>query len=694
MNGQAKPLVKYMDGSDTRFIIPVYQRNYDWKIENCKQLYDDLKRVIKDSRDSHFFGSIVSVVNTKGASSEFLIIDGQQRITTISLLFLALVNLLKKKILTDERGNLGKKIEETYLLDPYQPEEKKVKLKPIKDDQEAFLKLFETEDEYDKTSNVTQNYLYFYNRIKTEFEEGGGMTADELFSAVCSLEVIDISLDPLKDDAQLIFESLNSTGLGLSEGDKIRNYILMGLDNNSQEKYYKDYWNKIEKNTDYEVSDFARHYLTVKTGKTPAIKNVYGMFKAYVETHQTKTIILLEDMTKYSKYYYAISHATIGNADVNNTFSRLNVLDMSVSIPYFLSLLDYMDEVKLSKEELAEIVKTIEIFIFRRLVCAVPTNSLNKIFAQLHRDCLKYKSDGVCYADVLKYILTRKSSSGRLPKDNEFLLNIEEKDFYSMQAKNKMYLFDRLENRNTVEHTNVIENMQSGTYTIEHIMPQTLSGAWKKALGDDYQRVYDTWINRIANLTLTGYNSQYKNRPFIDKRDTADGFRDSHLHINSFIAECDKWTEDELKERNEQMKALFLKLWPYPMTDFVPEIAINEIHSLDEDFDFKGKHLVAFIFLDTPYTTNVWSEMYQQVVKQMIELDATIIYKYAKSSSRSGLSLHFTTIETDGFVQIDDKLFLYVASSTMSKINCLKKLFEEYDIDSSELIMEIQSEDN
>ena len=694
MNGQAKPLVKYMDGSDTRFIIPIYQRNYDWKIDNCKQLFDDLKKIIRDGRDSHFFGSIVSVVNTKGVSSEFLIIDGQQRITTISLLFLALANLLKEGVLTDIRGNLAKKIEDTYLVDPYQPEEKKVKLKPIKDDQKAFLMLFESDDEYDKTSNITQNYLYFYDRIKTEFERGDGLSADELFGAVCSLEIIDISLDPVKDDAQLIFESLNSTGLDLSEGDKIRNYILMGLDSNCQEKYYNSYWNKIEKNTGYEVSDFARHYLTVKTGKTPAIKNVYNVFKTYVEINKIDKLDLLEDMTQYSKYYNNLSAANVGSEAANSALQRLNVLGMSVSIPYFLSLLNYMEEAALSKDEFAGVVNTIEIFIFRRLVCNVPTNALNKIFAQLHRDCLKYKHDDVSYLDVLKYILTSKSASGRLPKDNEFLINVEEKDFYSMQPKNKMYLFDKLENQNSVEHTNVVENMQSGKYTIEHIMPQTLSSAWKESLGSDYQRIYDTWLNRIANLTLTGYNSQYKNRPFIDKRDIADGFKDSHLHINYYISTCEKWTEVELKERNTQMKELFLKLWPYPKTSFVPAVTINEAHSLDEDFDFTGKHLVSFIFLDTPYTSNVWSEMYQEIVKQLSEIDATIVYRFAKCSSRSGLASHFTTKAKEGYVKIADKLYLYVASSTMSKLNCLKKLFEAYKIDGSELIMEIQNDND
>lgn len=684
MNGQAKPLVKFLDGSDTRFIIPVYQRNYDWKIENCRQLYDDLKKVIENERESHFFGSVVSVANTKGASSEMLIIDGQQRITTISLLFLAVVNLLKKGKITSEKPNLCEKIENTYLLDPYQPEEKKVKLKPIKDDQDAFLKLFDTDEEYNHASNVTQNYLYFYNRILD-----GELTADELFTAVCSLVIIDISLDPQKDDAQLIFESLNSTGLDLSEGDKIRNFVLMGKEPDKQEQFYNKYWNKIEKDTGYEVSDFVRYYLTVVLSKTPTIKEIYSVFKEYVEKNKIETEVLLQDMLKYARYYKQIRNAVTGNAKVDLIMKRLNVLDMSVSIPYLMAVMDYKEKNLMSEDEFAKILITLETYIFRRLICGVPTNALNKIFSMLHRDCLKYKKDDIAYVDVLIYLLVSKAGSGRLPKDSEFLIGLEEKNIYSMQSKNKMYLFDRFENGDSVEHTNVVELMEDGTYTIEHVMPQTLSVSWKEALGANYQEVYDKWINRLANLTLTGYNSQYSNRAFIDKKNVEKGFKDSHLHINSMIAECNEWTEKELIKRNNLLKEKALKLWAYPETNFEPAAAINEKHYLDDDFDFTGRKIASYTFLDTPYSADSWSEMYQQVVRFLFELDSTIIYKLVKEDT--GLGYHFSEKESSGFVEIAPKVYLYVASSTRSKIGNLRRLFEVYQLDGSELGLEIQN---
>lgn len=681
MFGSAKPLIKYMDGSSTRFIIPVYQRNYDWKINNCKQLFDDLEKIIKNNRENHFFGSIVSVVNTYGDSSELLIIDGQQRITTVSLLFLALVNLLKERKIIDQQGNLAARIENTYLIDQFQPEEKKVKLKPIKDDQDAFLKLFEGAEDYNLSSNVTQNYMYFYSRIlNTE------LTADELYRAICSLLIIDISLDPYRDDAQLIFESLNSTGLDLSEGDKIRNFILMGLVPKDQEKYYNSYWNKIEKNTSYEVSDFIRHYLTVKLTKTPAIKEVYQCFKDYAEKSRIDVEELLQNLLKNSKYYYQIKKSCTGVEKADFVLNRLNILDMNVLIPYLMGLLEYRESTNMSNDEFIESLLTLETYIFRRLICGVPTNALNKIFALLHKDCLKYKNNDDNYVEVLKYILNNKSGSGRMPKDNEFLISFEEKNIYSMQLKNKMYLFDRLENGDFVEHNDVIKLMQEGTYSIEHIMPQTLSKAWRDDLGDNYQEIYDKWINRIANLTLTGYNSHYSNKSFSEKKNAEYGFADSRLYINHMIATCDKWTEEELVKRNSALKEQALKLWKYPESSFTPEIPVNEKHTLDEDYDFKGKHIVSFSFKDTMYSAESWSDMYQQVVKMLYEAGSTIIYKLVNSDD-----YNFTDKENDGYARIAEKVYLYVATSTMLKINSLRRLFGYYQIDGNELMLELEN---
>ena len=278
MKGSECRLIEYMDGSKKRFIIPVYQRNYDWRIENCKQLYDDLVKVIKNNRRSHFFGSLVSVYNVSGRNTEFLVIDGQQRLTTVSLLFLAMYNLIRNNIITSEDSSLADQLYADYLVDRFQPEDTRIKLKPVKNDQTAFGKLFSDPSEYVRGSNLTINYDYFYNRIQKQ-----EITVDELFDAICRLEIISITLDN-DDNPQLIFESLNSTGLDLSEGDKIRNFILMGLPSKKQEEYYEKYWNRIEVCTKYDVSSFVRDYLSVKQQAIPQQKRIYTMLTFLILT--------------------------------------------------------------------------------------------------------------------------------------------------------------------------------------------------------------------------------------------------------------------------------------------------------------------------------------------------------------------------------------------------------------------------
>lgn len=297
MKGSECRLIEYMEGSKKRFIIPVYQRNYDWKTENCKQLYDDLVKVIKNKRRSHFFGSLVSVYEPSGRNTEFLVIDGQQRLTTVSLLLLAMYNLIKSGIITPKDVYLDKQIYEDFLVDKYQPEETRIKLKPVKNDQKAFGKLFNDAREHIRESNLTTNYNYFYERIQKQ-----EISIDELFDAICRLEIINITLNN-EDNPQLIFESLNSTGLDLSEGDKIRNFILMGLPSKEQDEYYDKYWNRIEECTKYDVSSFVRDYLSIKQLAIPSQKKIYISFKDYVDSKSIEPEELLKDLLAYAKRY-------------------------------------------------------------------------------------------------------------------------------------------------------------------------------------------------------------------------------------------------------------------------------------------------------------------------------------------------------------------------------------------------------
>ena len=253
MKGSEAKMTGFMEGADKRYIIPVYQRKYDWKLENCRQLYNDLKKIVLEGRSSHFFGSIVSSVVPVGSRLEYHIIDGQQRLTTVTLLLLAMRNLIAQQKLVSQSGRLDEQIAQRFLISPWAAADDQIKLRPVKGDREALARLFGDEEDFDPASNLTHNYRFFCDMLLKE-----SISIDELYAAIGKLEIISITLDH-DDNAQLIFESLNSTGLALEEGDKIRNYILMGLNPREQNSYYDTYWTKIEKCTGNDVSSYVRY---------------------------------------------------------------------------------------------------------------------------------------------------------------------------------------------------------------------------------------------------------------------------------------------------------------------------------------------------------------------------------------------------------------------------------------------------
>ena len=297
MKGSEAMLLGFMEGANNRYVIPVYQRKYDWKIENCSQLYEDLKKIIRKKKNSHFFGSICSQVIPNGSKIEFHIIDGQQRLTTVTLLLLAMSNLIKAGMVHSDEQDLNEQILHRFIIAPWAKKDDRIKLLPVRGDRDALAKLFGPVEDYDRSSNLTINYQFFYDQVLRE-----EVTVDELYEAINKLEIISVTLDP-DDDPQLIFESLNSTGLALTEGDKIRNYILMGLSPKDQERYYDDYWTKIESCTMNDVSNFVRDYLSVKNLTTPTVSNVYREFKKYAEEAELPIETLLSDMLRYARYY-------------------------------------------------------------------------------------------------------------------------------------------------------------------------------------------------------------------------------------------------------------------------------------------------------------------------------------------------------------------------------------------------------
>lgn len=684
MKGEAQPLIKFFDGSDKRFIIPLYQRNYDWKEGNCEQLFQDLMKLHGTDRKKHFFGSIVSSVQP--GTEDRYIIDGQQRITTVSLLLIAIVNACKEGSIKATDTRLVEKIFKRYLVDEYQEDERKVKLKPIKKDMQAFdALLYKSKEQYVKESNVTRNYEFLFDKVVQ-----CGLTVDEIFDTIKKLEVINIRLDE-DDDPQLIFESLNSTGLDLSEADKIRNYLLMSLTPEEQDRLYTQFWNPIEEFTKYNPTSFVRDYLTMKQGKIGRIDRIYFIFKDYAEKLNVDRAHLLSDMYYYARIYSQIDKAQIGADKINRKLNQLRTLDSTIAYPFFMAFFDYVSKENISENEIYQVLDVIEAYWARRIICNLQSNALNKVFSTLHRDVLNLiekvkEGKAPRYIDVLVYVLLKKGRSSAFPSDEDVAREFKTRQVYKIPSNQRTFILERMENQGNNERHDIVKELAEKNITIEHIMPQTLSDKWKQALGADWERIHQQYLHTMANLTLTGYNSQYSNWSFQEKRDMEKGFKDSAFRLNNFVKACANWTETELLERQDKLLQVFMSLWPMPTTNFKVAKQENETASLDdEDFEFTGKKLQAFILYGVRYTVNSWKEMLIQVCSHILsEKRATI--EWLCANEKNG----FHTQPESRRKELAPDVYVWTNNSTATKISNLTGLFMECNIPASELVFEFR----
>ena len=687
MKGSEAKMTAFMEGADKRYIIPVYQRKYDWKLENCRQLYDDLKKIITDNRGSHFFGSIVSSVVPNGSKIEYHIIDGQQRLTTVTLLLLAMRNLIANGVISSGEGKLDEQISQRFLIAPWAKEDDRIKLRPVKSDREALERLFGDEEDYDNSSNLTINYRFFCDTLLKQ-----EVPVDDLYTAVGRLEIISITLDP-GDNAQLIFESLNSTGLALTEGDKIRNFILMGLPPTEQNHCYDSYWAKIEKCTGNDVSGFVRDYLSIKQQSTPTINNVYRVFKSYAEDLKLPVETLLEDLLRYARFYekLLICKSGLKEKRLDDCLYRMARLEIVVIRPYLMEVLRLNQDGKLSVDDVLRIFLITENYLFRRNICDVPTNALNKVFLTLNREILRFDNTADNYVAKLIYVLLSKRESSRFPDDAEFCTALANKQVYQMRGKYKAYLFERFENYGTIETKYVYTHLDNNVYTIEHIMPQHLTPAWTEALGADYAEIHETWLHRLANLTLTGYNPGLSNKSFAEKRDAEEsGYKASGLKMNQKIASKSSWGLAELQERNDEMVALAKKIWSYPETDFKPSEKEYDSCTLDdENIDLTGRDISKYSLQNIEQIVSSWTDMFEHVVKYLHQKDKSVLAGLAYRTGVNSEIASYVSKSENGLrsaLKIDENIYIEKNTSTAIKISILRRLFALYSVDPMDLV--------
>lgn len=668
----------FLEGHDKHFIIPVYQRNYDWRYEHCQQLFDDMLSIIREEQYSYFMGSVVSIL-ADGHGTERVIIDGQQRITTLSIFLLAIRNLLQARKITSDDSNLHDKINDSYLRDKYNDENDRIRLKPVKDDNEAFQKLFEdSADNHIQGSNITENYYFFERKILETTQNG--TKVDDLYSAFKKLMIVDIKLDREKDKPQLVFESLNSTGKKLDESDLIRNFILMNKKPTEQERIYETYWHPIEKNTHYNVSDFIRDYLTNELGKTPKKDGVYREFRRFLQ-NQEQTPNFEENLLKrlfiFSNYYKEIRFSEVSVPEINAVIKNINHLEIGVSYPYLLDLFHMWQGKKIIGEgEVAEILSWIEAFAFRRTLCEIPTNALNKIFAVLGKNIRQNKGANDRYIDVFIYHLLNGNGNMRFPSSEEFEKSLMNRDIYNMSNKHRIHLFKRLEHFENKERVDI----ENGDFSTEHIMPQKLSSQWETELGENYKVIYDEYLHKLGNLTLTAYNPKYQNKPFLEKRNMEKGYRDSSLWLNKSLHEIERWTEEEITSRGNMLAERALKIWRRPETDYLPDHQTHIPRSIYDEFNFTGTKPVEAVFIGEREALTSWKDLYLWVVQMIFDLDTTYFMRLAEQEGKNAI-LSKEKNELSAPEEVRNGIFFETNMSAEVIISRLKLFFEDNNLE-------------
>ena len=545
-----------------QFVIPIYQRTYSWTERECRQLWNDILRTgSNDAIMAHFVGSIVYI--EKGpyqvsSQSALLVIDGQQRLTTVMLILEALARRVGDGEPLD--GFSAKKIRNYYLLNPLEEGERGFKLLLTQTDKQSLFALMQQKPQPTEPSlRITENFTFF-----EEWVQAVGVDLTPLCKGLAKLMIVDIALNRDQDNPQLIFESMNSTGRELSQADLIRNFILMGLGTAQQTRLYEDHWRPMEVAFGQEAygahfNGFMRHYLTLKTGgEIPNIRAVYEAFKRHARTHAMEAAggvdALVADIHAYADYYCAMALDKEPDKDLASAFQDLRELKVEVAFPFLLELYDDHTQGQFPKEDFVRAVRLVESYVFRRAVCAIPTNSLNKTFATFGRVLQKDR-----YIESIQAHLLTLPSYRRFPGDEEFKRDLASRDLYNFSRWS--YWLRRLENHDRKERVPVDE------YTIEHILPQNenLSATWRETLGPEWQRVQETWLHTLGNLTLTGYNSEYSDRPFGEKRDMQGGFKESPLRLNEGLGALDTWNETTIQIRAKRLAEQAVQVWAPPV---------------------------------------------------------------------------------------------------------------------------------
>jgi uncharacterized protein with ParB-like and HNH nuclease domain len=672
MKANETKIDKFIATNETTFAIPVYQRNYDWTLTQCKQLLHDIIEVGKNDKiNAHFIGSIVYVhddVYTASGVTELTIIDGQQRLTTITLIYVALYRLAKQL----DNQQLVNRIHKTYLINEFAPEAENLKLKPTENNKEALKHILNSTDgeEFKGYSKIIENFNFFKTSVTQNNYE-------IIQKGLSKLIFIDIALDRQRDNPQRIFESLNSTGLELSQADLIRNYILMGLSRTNQEKIYKNYWEVIEKNAKDEtlnqtrVSDFIRDYLTLKNKEIPNKSNVYVTFK---ENYPTATVDILEknlaELKSLSKFYNKLLNPkNEEDKAIRQQLEFINRLETNVAFPFLMKVYEDYSNGKIDKQIFISILTLIQSFVFRRFIVGLPTNALNKIFMSLYD---KVEQDDYLFS-IQKSLLSRIPTQ-RFPRNEETKNALKEKDIYNIKSKNRIYLLERLENYQNNEPVVIDGNSD---ITIEHIFPQNPDPKWKLELGnDEYNSIKETYLNTIGNITLSGNNGKLGNKSFAEKQlmnidGKEQGYKFSRLWLNRDLKYKEKWNKAEIENRANVIAERFLNIWEIPKIEIEQVLSSDEVNIFDAD-DPTGKRIDYALFFEQKIEPKNMADLFVTVMQKLFELQPASFID-TDLGSKLRVSVNESEYGSLQYAKLTDTYFILTNTSSIEKFERIKQ---------------------
>lgn len=607
-----------------QFLIPVYQRFYSWDIEQCKRLWNDIVEMQRKGKVGHFVGSIVNIAEQAMPTGvqKYMIIDGQQRMTTLTLLLLALRDYAIKN--PGDTSINARRIDNMLLKNEYENGDERYKLLLTETDRDILINFVEEKPIAEGTrSRLIENYKFFADKLADK-----EILPAEVYESIGKLQIVNITLDRAVDDAQAIFESLNSTGKELSESDLIRNYVLMGLEPSEQIYVYEHLWRPMEQLFVYETQGtvmdaFFRHYLTMKLARIPKQGRVYEEFKLYHLNCEFGTIReLCQDLLDYAKYYTNIVFKRNSDLDLKKLYEDIIDLRMEVSYPFLLKIHHDCTDGIITSDELKEILKLCISYVLRRAICEIPTNSMNKTFATLKN---YIKPDD--YLNSVKAFFVMQDTYKEFPDNDKFEGAFVSRDIYNMRARN--YILSRLENFENKAPI-IIEN-----YTIEHIMPQNknLSLEWQADLGADWQEVQKKYLHTIGNLTLTAYNSEMSDRPFREKMNMPGGFKESALRLNKYIVLLNEWNEKHIQERANMLAKQAESIWPYPSLTNV------ELAPYQEEKKIAQKYSLA------TYDINAFTKMlFTSLDKRIMNLSPAVKREYKKLYVAYKLDTNFVDV--------------------------------------------------